>query len=545
MGYFMFYVAVITACLLWSATFTASAARTERLWLRRLLVAVAVIVPALSLVPFVFLTGLLAFGSRPLQTNWFGPTLTAALSALIGGIWIAIVGLSRPAFTSHRVAAQWPLIGLAAMFVAAKAVTFGILLLIENAATARAPFLRLEAASIMQANLPPAVADADNAATLYRPVFEMLRADKAIDGNTSPLISGTTDPNDPAVTELLDRHASTLALLRRAADREQCRFVRDWTRPSVDLRLPEILSLRTCARLLALAARGEAAAGKNVEALGDVARILRIGRQAANEPFLISSLVGMAIDKIALETLTGILPRLRKTDLPLLDEPGLGDALATVPPLGRALLGEETLGLASFADVADGTRGIDLIPLLTAVGPPPPPAVGQPLLRLTRGFLLPGDIAGYRSLMKSFQQVAGDFGPYSEIKKSVDAIDTQLAQRSPGIFTSLLLPALGNVFRARSKSEAVHRSAAVLVAATKERLEGGALPETLENLLPKQLAALPRDPFADDQPLLLKNGNATWTVYSVGPDGEDDGGPPAPGAEKVEGNDDVGLRMAL
>ena len=29
------------------------------------------------------------------------------------------------------------------------------------------------------------------------------------------------------------------------------------------------------------------------------------------------------------------------------------------------------------------------------------------------------------------------------------------------------------------------------------------------------------------------------------PDGEDDGGPVAPGADQVEGNDDVGLRMAL
>ena len=29
------------------------------------------------------------------------------------------------------------------------------------------------------------------------------------------------------------------------------------------------------------------------------------------------------------------------------------------------------------------------------------------------------------------------------------------------------------------------------------------------------------------------------------PDGEDDGGPVAPAADKVEGNDDVGLRMAL
>jgi len=43
----------------------------------------------------------------------------------------------------------------------------------------------------------------------------------------------------------------------------------------------------------------------------------------------------------------------------------------------------------------------------------------------------------------------------------------------------------------------------------------------------------------------LRKTAAFWMVYSVGPDGEDDGGPTAPGAEKVEGNDDVGLRMDL
>ena len=56
---------------------------------------------------------------------------------------------------------------------------------------------------------------------------------------------------------------------------------------------------------------------------------------------------------------------------------------------------------------------------------------------------------------------------------------------------------------------------------------------------------MPRDPFTDDKPLLLKRTDAFWTVYSVGPDGEDDGGPPAPGTEKAEDNDDVGLRLAL
>jgi len=35
------------------------------------------------------------------------------------------------------------------------------------------------------------------------------------------------------------------------------------------------------------------------------------------------------------------------------------------------------------------------------------------------------------------------------------------------------------------------------------------------------------------------------TVYSVGPDGEDDGGPPAPDCKSLEGDDDTGLSIAL
>ena len=62
MGYVMFFLAVVAACLLWSATFIAAAARTERPWLRRLLVAIAALVPPVSLLPWVVLTATLAFG---------------------------------------------------------------------------------------------------------------------------------------------------------------------------------------------------------------------------------------------------------------------------------------------------------------------------------------------------------------------------------------------------------------------------------------------------------------------------------------------------
>jgi len=42
----------------------------------------------------------------------------------------------------------------------------------------------------------------------------------------------------------------------------------------------------------------------------------------------------------------------------------------------------------------------------------------------------------------------------------------------------------------------------------------------------------------------MKRSDDGIAVYSVGPDGNDDGGPVPPGEEAAEGNDDVGFVMA-
>ena len=73
------------------------------------------------------------------------------------------------------------------------------------------------------------------------------------------------------------------------------------------------------ALLLTLKTRREAADGNAADALHDVARIQRIGRHSASEPLLISNLVGLAIDAMALETFAMVLPTLRKSDLAALD----------------------------------------------------------------------------------------------------------------------------------------------------------------------------------------------------------------------------------
>ena len=272
----MFFLAVIAACLLWSAAFVAAAARTDRLWLRRLLSAVAIVGPPLALVPCVAITGLLAFGAE-FTTNWFAPTVFAFLSALIGGLWIRAGGFARSS-SGRLVAATWPVAGLAAMFVLAKAVASGTLLVIDNAVAAEGRAMRIEAAQLMQSNLPPARAVDDDAAGLYIRAFEVLAADSALTGEDSPLSQPRAiDIVSPAVADLLARHAATLEFLRQAADRPGCRFERDWTRPSLSMTLPEVQEMRQAARLLALAARREAAGGDAAAALRDIVRIHRLG----------------------------------------------------------------------------------------------------------------------------------------------------------------------------------------------------------------------------------------------------------------------------
>ncbi len=553
MGHFLFFVFVVASCLLWSAACTAAAARTQRPWLRRLLEGVAWSAPVAALLPFVAFTAFLAFW-KPMPTNWFGPTLATFLSALIGGIWIVWAGLARANAKPLRaeaepvlLAARWPVVGLAAAFVMAKAVSFGTLLFIDNAVAAQAPYLRLEAGQLMQANIPPVVPDSQNSAPLYRQAFAALDADPALQSDESPLTKATTiDVTNPAVTETLARHAATLDLIRRAADRDTCRFQRDWTRPSIDMLLPEMQSLRTAARLLVLDARREAADGNAADALHDVARIQRIGRHASNEPLLISNLVGLAIDTMALDTFAKVLPTLRKSDLAALDSSDIRDLVTTPPAMASHYYGEEAFGLSTFADMTDSRFGV-MNALEMFANQPQRPFLSRilPLTLLYRVFFLESDLTGYRSIMHKYQQLAAGSEPYPEVKKKTDAMEKELWDRSPGMMTSLIMPALGGVFRAQAQNVARQRAASALVAATRQRLETETTPTTFEELSTKLVPPASRDPFTADRPLVMKQTDDALLVYTVGPDGEDDGGPPAPGAEKVEGNDDVGLQMAL
>lgn len=540
MGLALFWLFVLAACLLWSATFTAAAARSATL--PSLLSFAAWFIPLLVLLPAVWLTAWLAFGPRPFDVNHFAATLTLALAALVGGVWIVIAG-RRTAADGTPVARRWPVIGLAGLCGMAAMVAYGTLVAVDNAVAAEAAQARAEAAALMQANLPPAVAEADNAAPLHRHAAALLAADEPFktdfpDGDPdSPL-----DIRSPEVAARLARHADTLDLIRRAADKNACRFDRDWSRPSIDMLLPEIQSLRGEARLLALAARRAAADGDAAAALADTVRIHRIGRQAAAEPILISHLVALALDALARDTLARVLPSLEADDLALLDNPGLDGLVGPPPPVLKCMLGEETLGLSVFADIATGRMrmtALDPIGGATNAG-----AIADRVGILYRTLFLPADLAAYRDLLDGFQKISAQGVARRDAWGHIAGSEKSIPRRGP--LTALLVPALGAVEGAQVRAEAGARAARVLIAATKRRLAGAGLPESLDTLAPDWLSAVPRDPYTDKEPLRSKLGDGGMLVWCVGPDGEDDGGPTGRDSATDDiqaGNDDIGLWM--
>jgi hypothetical protein len=554
MTHLAFFVAVVAAALLWSATLTAAAARTRRPWLQRLLIALAVVAPALALLPWLAVSFLLAFTAK-LQVNWFGPVLTTFLSAVIGGMWVVQAGL-RPTADEPATppAARWPLVGLVAAFLFAKVVAGGTLLTLDSGITARAAGMKAEAVNLIQANLPPVVTDAANAASLYEPAVAGLEADPIAKAQESPLTNAASiDVADAGVADLLARHRETLSLVRAAAGHEVCRFTRDWTRPSLDMLIPEMQSIRQAARLVQLSARHRAATGDVAGALDDVAVLHQMGQHAAAEPILISGLVGLAIDTMALDTLAQVLPRLTPSNRGRLDDPAIRDLVHMVPSFKRHFFGEEAFGSMLFASFCDRASSADSLDLLASVGSSGlssgvPGSLNAPFRPVTammyRVFLLPEDVHAYRSTLRAYQQLLAVPKPYSEQSREAKAIEDRLSDRRRGIVTSLLAPALSSCIRQTVKSQALHRAAAVAVAATRYRIEKGSLPKSLDDLVPTFLPVEPADPFAVGGALRLEQTDDALLIYSIGPDGEDDGGPLPPGTEPVAGNDDVGLRLA-
>ena len=144
--------------------------------------------------------------------------------------------------------------------------------------------------------------------------------------------------------------------------------------------------------------------------------------------------------------------------------------------------------------------------------------------------------------MHTYQRVAESADSYAAKQAILKNIEDDLSSGRPkGFITALLTPAIGKAIENVEKARMLHTTALVAIAATEFRVAHDSLPEEADSFVPDFLPFLPKDAFLDTSRVRYLSKDDGVAIYSVGPNGKDDGGP-SPQMGKVQPkNDDIGI----
>jgi len=318
-----------------------------------------------------------------------------------------------------------------------------------------------------------------------------------------------------------------LEALRNASARPRCRYPINYEEAWVSLSGRLFDNLRNAAGVLRLRACAELQLEDPAAALRDVLLLLRLADTMKEEPFATAHRLRLEMLMLAVQPVWEGLAgrRWRSADLTVLQE-----RFAAFEPrreFQRMANGETILMLhlasqfeaylegepSSIASQAKKAEGGDAIALwfLKAIYPEGWPAQDRVWL--------------YRFYQR--------YGP-SKDGNPVETLDnakwrTELRRIMDPILPVFVVPrirmAIDDSITWGRYWEAVMRQVRAGCALERFRLEKGRFPETLAALVPNYLDAVPADPCASiSQPMRYQPGKESYRLYSVGADGDDDGG---------------------
>ena len=325
------------------------------------------------------------------------------------------------------------------------------------------------------------------------------------------------DPAEPFAQEMKDLIANYLSdnqkaldLLHQAAAIEHSRYPIDLT-DGFNVLMPELGDLRQGARLLQLQAVLHAANAESHLAVDSMATIFGIARSLDREPLLISQLVRISINRLGVSTLEQVLNRVELSESQLADMAQLLRATEDNDGFALGFVGERCIGV-------DLMQNLDWKGVSGAGGP----ALPRPIIGLYKATGL-ADIQAVRYLDHMTGYVEALQLPPHQRQAAAEANEAQIQDISRiHIFLRMLIPALSRAVTLDLRHLTAIQSARVSLALERYRLATGDLPDTLDQLVPSYLDAVPIDPF-DGNSLRYKLLDSGCVVYSVDEDGRDDG----------------------
>jgi hypothetical protein len=262
----------------------------------------------------------------------------------------------------------------------------------------------------------------------------------------------------------------------------------------------------------------EAAISKNLA-------LLRLADTLHKQPVLLSQLVANSILSIAQTITWEILQSGQATEPTLLK---LQTAWSTTSPSGmyaQAMRFERATAMKAMQGPVD-----DLVTGILSASSPTPKMESlsyQAVLLAWATLFRSADIKElvllYQRFIDSIPDANQSWQNHFEVSREIDARIPSLNWSR--LFTKLSFPAVGGSSKTFVSAEITKSLTIVAIAIERYRIaNNGTLPESLADLVPNQLPAIPLDPI-DRQPLRYKReSDSTFLLYSIGMDSTDSGG---------------------
>ena len=346
-------------------------------------------------------------------------------------------------------------------------------------------------------------------------------------------------PGNPAadVLQALTKLDPILAEFQAASDRPHNRYPYHYEDGFSTLLMP-LSAMKSATRSVALRSAARLTQGQTTEAASDVALAFRLGHSLREDPYQISQLVRYACDAIALHALWEGLIDHRWSDEQLARFQDVLSRRDYTPGSIRAIECERNIAGYELERILADRFG--RLQQLEALGGNNSPSEVEELLTAI-SILMPGGwfrqnqaqlMLGYQNLLDSARTAMKPAARMEALKEAqtLDEVADRFlldasAHTTPRNFlVRRLLPSLGKASQRAQRAITLARLGAVACALERHHRAHGRYPESLLDLGPATLKALPDD-WMSGQPFhYRRTEDGRFELWSVGPDGKDDGG---------------------
>jgi len=359
----------------------------------------------------------------------------------------------------------------------------------------------------------------DNAARLY---IDAANAHKRPDRPLEDLLNKSATKLDfggaeKEAAKYFEENAQAFDLLKQADRMSRCQIPIARSKSVNAIPLVHLRSFQDFGRDLKYRAAFEFAQGEHAKAIDDCFLGLRLGRRVATDQFLISGIVGIAIQNMTVKVLQAMVASGKLADGEL---KSLGERLAKedlAPNWATGVMGERLGVLDALSEIQAGRMNVlDMVPLPPGEEEPDPEAFRKKI-----GL----DPETARKNLTAFYAFLDDqaekpfFESFFAVRKF---FEDKVAKWDP-VTRRLATPfdkALVAYGRCRVSLDAI----CIRVALERFHLAGEVYPDLLAETLPTYLDKLPLDPFSGNPYGYRLEADGNLTLWSVGENLRDDGG---------------------